>query len=201
MTVEARQLLEHAVDLFAARLQAHIKALADAGIVHTSDLLVFSWVGPELFIPPLLSPLEFDRFCFKPDKQLIDMIHDMGGYTWVHCHGKVRNFIDRFARMGCDMLNPIEPPPMGDVSLREAFDIADGRMALEGNIEIGEIMRSPRERIRELVDRALDECDERFVLGLSTGYMEVPIPPHCMIDNELEFLTYGYEQIVKRYSK
>ena len=87
-----------------------------------------------------VQPEDFREFVVEYDRRFIDLIHDAGGYAWIHCHGKVRDFIDRFARMGCDMLNPIEPPPMGDLSLREAFSLAGGRMALEGNIEIGDIM-------------------------------------------------------------
>ena len=94
------------------------------------------------------------------------------------------------------MLNPIEPPPMGDVSLREAFSIVKGRMALEGNIEIGDIMTATTDEIRYLVDRALDECENRFVLGLTTGFMEVPEPSSQMIENELLYLRYGYERLL-----
>jgi len=195
MILESPGLLERAVGLFSKRLLEHVNRLLGAGLAKASDFLAFGWVGPELFIPPLISPADFDRFCFGPDKALLDLIHDAGGYAWIHCHGKVRDFIDRFARMGCDMLNPIEPPPMGDVSLKEAFAIAGGRMALEGNIQIGDIMIAPPDEIRFLVDRALAECESRFVLALTTGYMEVPVPPKRMIDNLMLFLRYGYERL------
>ena len=194
MRVESPELLAHAVSSYSDRLMAHVKAAVDAGLRGRRDL-VFGWVGPELFLPPLMSPADFDEYVFKHDARLIDLIHDAGGYAWVHCHGRVKDFIDRFARMGVDMLNPIEPPPMGDVSLREAFQIADGRMALEGNIQIGDIITGSDELIRSLVDRAIDEAGERFVLGLTTGYMEVPEPPEAMIRNLLLYLEYGYQRL------
>jgi len=195
MTVESHSLLERTVELFSDRLLAHVGKLLDAGLVRDGEFLAFGWVGPELFIPPLISPSDFDCFCSAYDKKLIDLIHDAGAYAWVHCHGKVRDFLKRFVSMGCDMLNPIEPPPMGDVSLREAFSIVGGKMALEGNIQIGDIMTATPDEIRFLVDRALSECDERFVLGLTTGYMEAPIPPATMIDNLMLYLRYGYERL------
>jgi len=195
LTVESHGLLEQTVELYSSRLLAHVKNLIDAGLPRLYDFLACGWVGPELFIPPLLSPADFDCFCFKPDKKLIDLIHDAGGYVWVHCHGKVRGFIGRFVEMGCDMLNPIEPPPMGDITLREAFAMVDGKMALEGNIQIGDVMTASADEIRHLVDRALDECENRFVLGLTAGYMEVPEPPAVLIDNLMLFLTYGLERL------
>ena len=197
MTVESHNLLERTTELFSNRLLTHVKNLLDAGLAQAGGFLAFAWVGPELFIPPLISPSDFDCFCYAYDKKLIDLIHDAGAYAWIHCHGKVRDFLDRFASMGCDMLNPIEPPPMGDVSLQEAFSIANGRMALEGNIEIGDIMTATSDEIRYYIDRALDECEDRFVLGLTTGYMEAPAPPAVMIDNLMLYLRYGYERLQK----
>jgi len=197
MTAESHSLLERTAELYSDRLLAHVNRLLDAGLAQAGEFLAFGWVGPELFIPPLISPSDFDCFCSVYDKKLIDLIHNAGAYAWIHCHGKVRNFLDRFARMGCDMLNPIEPPPMGDVSLREAFSIAGGRMALEGNIEIGDIMTAAPDEIRYLIDRALSECGERYVLGLTTGYMEAPVPSAVMIDNLMLYLRYGYERLQK----
>jgi len=197
MTLEndSMALLEQAVSMYSKRLIAHVKNILDAGIAGITDFFGFSWVGPELIIPPLLSPALFDKFCMGPDSDLINLIHEAGGYAWVHCHGKMANFIDRFARMGVDMLNPIEPPPMGDISLADAFNAAGGRMALEGNIEIGDVMTASPDEIRFLVDRAIAESGARFVLGLTAGYMEVPVPPKTFIDNLLLYLSYGYERV------
>ena len=197
MLAERRDLVDRAVELFSERLIRHVRDLLDAGIARRG-FLAFGWVGPELFIPPLISPRDFDRYCSAPDKRLIDLIKGAGGHIWIHCHGKVRDFIGRFADMGCDMLNPVEPPPMGDVSLREAFGIAGGRMALEGNLQIGDVMTASPERLRFLIDRAAEEAGERFVLGLTTSYMEVPEPDRRLIDNLLLYLRYGLERLESR---
>ena len=57
-----------------------------------------------------MSPRDFDDIVYTPDKKLCDLIHNHGGYVWVHSHGKVVSFMDAFIDMGVDVLNPPEPP-------------------------------------------------------------------------------------------
>ena len=90
-SVDDRELLNEVIGLFASRIQAHTRAVLAAGIQP-----VFSWVGPEVFVPPLLSPRDFEDFIFRYDKPLCDLIHNGGGYVWVHSHNKVSRFLDRF---------------------------------------------------------------------------------------------------------
>ena len=78
------------------------------------------------------------------DKPTIAAIHDHGGLVWVHCHGGMNPVLELFMEMGVDCLNPIEPPPMGDILLSEAKERVKGRMCLEGNIEVGDFKCWPR---------------------------------------------------------
>ncbi len=43
-----------------------------------------------------------------------------------------------FADMGVDCLNPIEPPPIGRLTLADAKRRVGERMSLEGGIEVGD---------------------------------------------------------------
>ncbi|HHV95602.1 MAG TPA: hypothetical protein GXX37_03865 [Clostridiaceae bacterium] len=189
------------LEIFAERLRSHVKAALEAGLKDRGREgdLVFGWVGPELLIPPLLSYKDFNEFCFEIDKPMMDMIHEAGGNIWIHCHGKVGRLIKRFADMGCDVLNPIEPPPMGDISLEDAFKEAEGRIALEGNIEIHEIMEASEERLLELIEDAVKTGAKygRFILCPSTGYMEVPEPSEVMLRNLMIYVRYGVEYAKK----
>ncbi|HHV94906.1 MAG TPA: hypothetical protein GXX37_00280 [Clostridiaceae bacterium] len=200
-SVDERELLKHLIEVFAERLRNHVKAALDAGLGDRGkeEDLVFGWVGPELLIPPLLSYKDFNEFCFEIDKPLMDMIHEAGGNIWIHCHGKVGRLIKCFAEMGCDVLNPIEPPPMGDISLEDAFKEAAGRMALEGNIEIHEIMEASGERLIELIEDAVKTGAKygRFILCQSSNYMAVPKPPETMLRNLMIYVRYGVEYAKK----
>ena len=195
LSVDARELVDEAVSVYAKRLYDHVKRILDTGIEHP----VFGWCGPELFLPPLLSPRDFDDFVYKYDKPICDMIHERGGYVWVHSHGKVRHFIERFIEMGVDVLNPLEPETAnnGDVDLEEVSGTFGGRIGLEGNIEIQEILLSPKERIADLIDRCVEAGRKsgRFILCPSAGYMEYARPTERYIENLLFYLRYGLEAV------
>ena len=62
----------------------------------------------------------------KADSKGLNVIHDAGRLAWVHCHGKMNPVLDRFIEMGVDCLNPVEPPPMGDILLSDAKRRAGG---------------------------------------------------------------------------
>ena len=195
LSVDARELVDEAVSVYAKRLYDHVKRILDTGIEHP----VFGWCGPELFLPPLLSPKDFDDFVLKYDKPICDLIHERGGYVWVHSHGKVRHFIERFIEMGVDVLNPLEPETAsnGDVDMEEVAGTFGGRIGLEGNIEIQEILLSSRERIADLIDRCVEAGwkSGRLILCPSAGYMEYARPTEQYIENLLFYLKYGLEAV------
>lgn len=187
--MDERELIAEAVAVFKKRIYSHVRAVLEAGIKP-----VFSWVGPELCIPPLAGMNEFEEFVFAPDKEICDLIHSGGGNVWVHCHGRVGRLIERFIGMGVDVLNPIEPPPQGDVTMNEAVAAAKGRIGLEGNIEIGALLLEKPETLRGKIREAAREGAKnvRFILCQSAGYMEYPEPTPEYIENLLFYLEYGY---------
>ncbi len=196
-SIDNRELVQELITLFASRLRDHVhQVLLQARKKLAKDeAFIISYVGPELLIPPLLSLADFEDFCYQVDKPLLDDIHSAGGHVWIHSHGKVGCLIERFIAMGCDVLNPIEPPPMGDISLEEACRISAGRMALEGNIEIHEIMEADEARLRWLIEDSVRTGAKygRFILCPSAGFMEVPQPSERMLRNLLTYIEYGLE--------
>lgn len=186
-SLEHRGLLLEAIEVFGRRIRDYVLRAVEAGVRG-----VFGWVGPELCIPPLMSPKDFDEFVFQFDKPLIDLIHDAGGHVWVHCHGRMKPVLRRFVEMGVDVLNPVEPPPMGDITLKEAFEVAGDRMGLEGNIETHDLMASMPERIARLVEGAIKVgCGRRFILCPSSSFMEMVDPTEGYIRNLITYIEEG----------
>ncbi|MFA6108158.1 MAG: uroporphyrinogen decarboxylase family protein [Candidatus Latescibacterota bacterium] len=186
-SLEAEEGLLEAMTVFSRRLLDHARAALAAGIRG-----VFAWVGPELCIPPLMPPAAFERYVFALDRPLIDLIRNQGSRVWVHCHGRMRPVLRRFAEMGIDVLNPIEPPPMGDVTLDEAFDLVGDRMGLEGNLETHDFMTATEEEIRAKMEAALAVGrGRRLILCPSSGYMENVEPSPQEIRNWLVYIEEG----------
>lgn len=180
-------ILLEAISEFARRIREEVKRVLASGLKP-----VFSWTGPELCIPPLMSPDAFERYVFAFDAPLVSLIHDGGGFVWVHCHGKMRPVLRRFVEMGVDVLNPVEPPPMGDLTLGEAFALAGDDMALEGNIETHDLMTASPELLRAKIRSALDSGrGRRHILCPSSGYAENPEPTERYIGNLLLYIDEG----------
>lgn len=189
-SIDYREYLVEMMHIFSSRIRDFVNSTISSGIT-----CPYQWVGPEVFIPPLMSPRDFEDFIYQFDRPLCDDIHNAKSYVWVHCHGKVANFIERFIDMGVDILNPLEPPKNGDIQLASIIEKYTNRIGWEGNIEIQEIIQSEPERIKELIRTCVEQGNKsgRFILCPSAGFMEYPFPSTQYIDNLLLYLKYGYE--------
>jgi hypothetical protein len=47
------------------------------------------------------------------------------------------------------VLNPLEAPPIGDVTAAHAKAVLGGKVCIEGNVQIGDLERCSSEQIRE----------------------------------------------------
>ena len=198
MAYDCRELLIEAARFYGRRVYDQVKALLDAGVNG-----VFYSFGVETFIPPLMSPKDYDELMSPVMKSIHDLIHDAGGYVWMHCHGKVMPFLDRFIEEGVDVLNPLEPAGKGgDVVLSDLVERYGNRIGLEGNIEIQDILLTSPDELKSL----LRECVEagsrsgRFILSQSAGFNEYPFPTAHYIENLKIYLTEGY-RLVNSYAK
>lgn len=189
-SLDCRELLLEVLKTFSQRIRELARTVIEGGIRGP-----FAWVGPELFIPPLLSPQDFEDFVYAVDHSLCDDIHNAGGRVWIHCHGKVSQFIERFINMGVDILNPLEPPKNGDIRMEETAKKFRGRIGLEGNIEIQEILQAEPDRLRLLIEDCVRAGNQsgRFLLCPSAGYMEYPFPSERYIRNLQIYLQHGWE--------
>jgi uroporphyrinogen-III decarboxylase len=94
----------------------------------------FTVTAHEMLIPPWAGMKFFDEFVFPYDKHVNDVIRGNGGKLRIHCHGNAMKYLERFAEMGVDGIEPLEGPPMGDVDLAEAKRRVGDRMLLSGNV-------------------------------------------------------------------
>jgi uroporphyrinogen-III decarboxylase len=128
----------------------------------------FSMSGEEYIVPPLHGPKDFADFNVRYDEPIIAVIHEMQGRIHIHCHGSVKKVLPGFIAMGTDVLHPIEPPPMGDITAREAKGLARGRLTLEGNIQIAHMYEHAPEQISAEAEALIaDAFDDRSGLIVS----------------------------------
>jgi uroporphyrinogen-III decarboxylase len=116
----------------------------------------------------MMPPDFYEDLVYKYDSQLMELVHKHDCRVHVHCHGKISEVFERIIDMGADMLDPVEPPPDGDIGIEDAKRRANSRMTLIGNIEFRDMEFSTPEDIDKKVRDAI--ClggKDHFILGLS----------------------------------
>ena len=151
---DERELLREMVDKAYRKIENLVKHYLSYNIGDA-----YGWVGPELCIPPLASIKDFQEFVFNYDKKIIDLIHNSKKLTWIHCHGDMKPVIEEFIKMGLDCLNPIEPPPVSKITLKDALKICKGKMALDGGIEDGAFLTLKQEKMKGLVEETISQVE------------------------------------------
>ena len=124
-----------------------IRMLADAWLERTwakLDFLLSRGVGPfwhingvERASPPMMGPRQWDEWVVPYDGEIIRRIknRDPEARIHVHCHGRISSLLDSWIAMGVDSIDPVEPPPQGDIQFVEAKRRVKGRITLFGSIE------------------------------------------------------------------
>ena len=173
-TITERDLLVEMMDVYFDRIMDLLDYLLENDIGP-----VYYFNGPELALPPLMSPGDFDEFVVEYDRQIVGKVHEFGKVTQLHCHGRVNDFLERFVEIGTDSLNPLEPPPLGNVVLAEAKRRVGGRVCLIGNIQYDDLARASADEVEVMVRESIREGGPGggFMLSLCAAPYEVPLPP------------------------
>lgn len=130
--------------------------------------VVFLTGGPEVATPPMMAPRAFEALVMPYQKKLIEIIHAEGHLAMIHCHGRVRDVLDYMLETGVDAIEPIEPPPQGDIGLAELLERTRGRMTVMGHIQDQELHYVPPGVMQAHVEQLARIVDGR------TGYVMMP---------------------------
>jgi hypothetical protein len=155
---------------------------------------LFYTVGPEVATPPMLSPETFAELVTPYERAMVKMIVDAGHLCAIHCHGRVRRVLDQFLAIGADALEPMEPPPQGDITLEEALDRVEGRMCLMGYIQDQDLYTAQPGEMREKVRairRTVEGRTGYILTSTATPYMHPP--PPAFVRNYVEYVEAAAE--------
>ena len=149
------------------------------------------WLGgSEQATPPMMSPRLYDEFSIGYDRRLFDLIHQHDGIVHVHCHGKVSGILDKLVEAGVDFLDPVEPPPQGDITMEEAKKTVDGRIVLMGNIEFCDLEFDTPEQIDKKVHDAIVPGGKKHML-LYPSATPITALTDAYRDNAIQFIESG----------
>lgn len=126
--------------------------------------------GPEYASAPYLPPNLFDEYVVRYDKPMVESIHRYGGFARIHSHGNLKAILDSIIDTGCMGLDPIEPPPQGDVSLAYVRERYGKNLVLFGNLEASDIENLTPVLFETKVRNALREG----TAGTGRGFVLMP---------------------------
>lgn len=161
---DAPDLVEKLTAIMSERITAYIERLCREGVAG------FRIVGGE-YASVQLGPEGFKRLCVPYDREMVRVIHKYGATVHYHNHGPVMRYLEDFAEIGMDSLDPLEAPPWGDCDLREARKRLGNRVCFHGNIDDMEIINQrPTEEVLAIARERLRAAGERgFMLGGTTS--------------------------------
>lgn len=170
-----------------------LESLRGVDVKKLFDPLVFSTSALEMLTPPWIGKKQFMELVYPYDKQINDAIHSIGGRHRAHCHGNSGDFLELFADMGIDSIEPLEPPPFGNNILSDAKKRVGKRMLLSGNIPTQLFYELSREEVKDMVKRAIDvgAPGGGFTLrttGTAVGNGKTKEQAQKSVDNGLAFI-------------
>lgn len=171
------ELAKYFLDALHERQQAQLQLI----LQHDVRDVVFRVCGPEYATPPYLPP---ELFHDLVTVYLIDtcrQIRAAGGIPRIHCHGKIGRVLDQFAQTDALALDPLEPPPDGDIDLAVIKRRVGRQFCLLGNLELRELEHASRSRIDELVRRAIVDAGsgDGFILMPTAAPINIPLSPRA----------------------
>jgi len=145
--------------------------------------------GPEYATEPYLPPHLFGEYVVRYTGPMVEMIQKHGGFARIHCHGRIRAVLDYIVQMGPAAIDPIEPPPQGDVELAYVRRRYGNDLVLFGNIEFGEIENTEAAEFEKLVGKTLKDGTtgqgKGFVLMPSSAPIGRKITPRVLANYEI----------------
>ena len=119
----------------------------------------------------LQSPQMWRQTVLPTIKQVTKMCKQAGVISQLHTCGKERYVVEAcYNETDLDVINPLEPPQMGDVDLSEVKEKFGDKLCLMGNLHTTEVMlQGSAEDVEKASKDAIDAASEKGGFILSTG--------------------------------
>lgn len=126
-----------------------------------------------------ISPAHYKEFVLPYEKIVIERIkkkYDIPVYT--HTCGKIGDRLELMAETGTDGIDTLDPPPLGNVDLKDAKRRVGGRLFLKGNIDpVNTIHHGTPEKVLEDAKKCIEAASKGGGYILSTACSVPPSSP------------------------
>jgi uroporphyrinogen-III decarboxylase len=126
--------------------------------------------GPEYATEPYLPPRLFESYVVRRTGPMVEAIRASGGWARIHCHGRIKSALPHLVKMGAAAIDPIEPPPLGDVELADVRREYGKDLVLFGNLELRDVENMDPPDFEKVVAKALRDGTR----GPGRGFVLMP---------------------------
>jgi len=151
------------------KLSGHIHARTEKTAVEFPGHL-WRVYGPEYAAEPYLPPHLFAEYVVRYTGPMVEVIQKHGGFARIHCHGRIGAVLDYIVEMGAAAIDPVEPPPQGDVELANVRRDYGDELVLFGNIEYADIENTGPRQFEIVVEKSLHDGTN----GPGRGFVLMP---------------------------
>lgn len=82
-----------------------------------------------------ISPEHYQEFVLPYESQFIKKIRECGKHAYIHTCGHIDDRLELMQQSGASGLECLDPDPVGNVDLKDAFDRIGNNMFIKGNID------------------------------------------------------------------
>jgi len=153
-------LMVQVVETVSERLNEFVEKACKAGVDG------YRVIGGE-YATEQLGPKGFDALVKPYDTTLSRVIHKYSGVVYYHNHGDVDIFLESFADLEIDALDPLEVPPYGNVDLADAKRRIGNKVCIVGGLDDMEVLESlDEETVKDMGRKCIEAAGpDSYVLG------------------------------------
>jgi len=125
-----------------------------------------------------ISPENYRLFEYPFIKRIVKAIRQCGKISYIHTCGHIDDRLEIMRDTGADGLECLDPPPIGNVELRSAFERIGGDMFIKGNIDpVYTLLKGDKKTISMHVNKILATGSNYPGFILSTACAIAPMTP------------------------
>jgi len=115
-----------------------------------------------------ISPSFYSTFVLPYERQIVKAVRAEGVHIYLHTCGSIGDRLELMLESGTSGLECLDPPPLGNVDLAEAFGVLGGKAFIKGNIDsVNILLRGSRDQIVHDVSKRLQtgKAHDGFILS------------------------------------
>ena len=126
-----------------------------------------------------LSPDLYQQLVLPSVKKIVQAVEAENGFCYLHTCGFISDRLEWMAESGVDGIECLDPPPLGNVDLKEAKARVGDKIFLKGNIDsVNVLLRGTDEEVEQTVKKCLKDGMPGGGYILSTACsVAPPVPP------------------------